>query len=111
MWNVPTEKELSEIPCLYQNDNSDIYDAIVHEHFFIGGCDWFVTEYDGKGVFYGFAILNQDYINAEWGYFSLDLLKNVKIGFLEIDRDLFWKKRPARAVETIMNAVSRQNNF
>ena len=26
-------------------------------HFFIGGCDWYITEHDGDDLFWGYAIL------------------------------------------------------
>ena len=105
MWNTPTKKELSEIPDLFENENGNIYDAIVHMHFFLGGCDWYITEFDGKDTFYGFAILSNDYFNAEWGYVSFKELKNAKVGFLEVDRDLHWEKRPVKKVKKIMKAV------
>ena len=37
---------------------------------FTGGCDWYITEFDGDDLFFGFAILNSDYEMAEWGYIS-----------------------------------------
>ena len=120
MWNIPTKKELSEIPGLYENKNGKDYGAIVHMHFFVGACDWFVTEFDGEDIFYGFAILNNDLQNAEWGYVSFRELKSVKVGLsvhingsnskktgcIEVDRDLYWTKRPARDVEKIMEAIN-----
>ena len=43
MWNKPSEKELSKIPALYSTDNVDCSDKIIHLHFFIGSCDWFIA--------------------------------------------------------------------
>ena len=31
-------------------------------HFFIGGCDWYVAEYDGDDLFWGYVILNNDHV-------------------------------------------------
>ena len=48
-------------------------------HFFIGGCDWYIAEYDGNNLFYGYAILNGDQQNSEWGYISFSGLKSINI--------------------------------
>ena len=49
-------------------------DKLIHLHFFIGGCDWYICEYDGDDLFWGYAYLN-DPQNAEWGYISFPELK------------------------------------
>ena len=57
MWNKPTKKQLSRIPKLYETDNIPLKDKIIHLHFFIGGCDWFIAEYDADDdLFFGFSI-------------------------------------------------------
>ena len=61
----------------------------IHLHFFISDCDWYIAEYDGDDLFWGFAILNGDLLNAEWGYISFAELKSIKInGWLEVDCEL-----------------------
>ena len=91
MWNTPSNGILAQIPRLYEAENIPLEEKIIHLHFFIGGCDWFVAEFDGKDLFWGFTILNNDHINAEWGYFSFAELKQIKVkGWLEIDCDLYW---------------------
>ena len=106
MWNEPTRQELDALPAFYSTENIPVEDTNIQMHFFIGGCDWYVTEFDGEGLFFGFVILNQDYRNAEWGYFSLEELKGIKVspGF-EIDRDLHWQVRPAKEVEKITQCL------
>lgn len=94
MWNVPTEQELSPIPGLYQTEHVRAEDKLIHMHFFIGGCDWYVAEYDGEDQFFGYAVLNGDLCNAEWGYFSLSELRCININGFEIDRDLYWQPVP-----------------
>ncbi|MFH1886978.1 MAG: DUF2958 domain-containing protein [Pseudomonadota bacterium] len=78
-------------------------EKIIHLHFFIGGCDWFIAEYDGQDLFFGYAVLNGDYDNAEWGYVSFAELKSVKIGFLEVDCETedAWLVRQVKEVEGI----------
>ena len=98
MWNKPSFEELSNLPAFYSTENIPLKDKIIYMHFFIGGCDWFAAEYSPEEkTFFGFAILNNDYEMAEWGYFSLEELCDLKVAFVEVDRDLHFT--PQRAVE------------
>jgi hypothetical protein len=104
MWNTPSEDRLSRIPKLYETEHVPLQEKLIHLHFFIGGCDWYIAEYDGDDLFWGFAILNDDFQNAEWGYISFSELKSVKVaGWLEVDCELeeFWCVRKASEVEKI----------
>jgi hypothetical protein len=97
MWNKPSEKELAALPRLYSTVKIPFDKKIIHMHFFIGRCDWYIAEYSPKKrIFFGFANLGDDQM-AEWGYISLDELEEINIGGLEIDRDLWWK--PIRFAE------------
>lgn len=99
MWNQPSKKELSKIPLLYTTESIPLHQKEIYLHFFIGGCDWYVCEVsEDHEYLWGFVILSQDYKNAEWGYISLSELKSLRIGFTEVDCDLYWKKRPAMEV-------------
>ena len=69
MWNEPRQEQLASIPALYGTEAIPVKDKIVYQHFFLGGCDWYAMEFDGVDTFFGFAILNQDYEMAEFGYF------------------------------------------
>ena len=108
MWNAPSESELERIPELYATERTPCEEKIIHEHFFIGGCDWYVAEYNpGDRLFFGFAVLNNDLENAEWGYVSLDELLAINVRGIEIDRDLHWQTRKAIEVEQIRRACRR----
>ncbi len=96
MWNKPSQEQLGKVPGLYQTENVELEDKIIAMHFFIGGCDWYVAEYDGEDIFFGFVNLN-DPQNAEWGYFSLKELDEININGIEVDNDLHW--RPKRFSE------------
>ena len=86
MWNAPTERRLSRIPRLYETESVSLKSKLIHLHFFVGGSDWYIAEFDGEDLFWGFAILNNDLQNAEWGYISFSELKAIKIsGWLEVD--------------------------
>ena len=103
MWNEPTTDQLAQIPRLYATDGTPLQDKLIYLHFFIGNSDWYIAEYDGQHIFWGFAILNQDYFNAEWGYIPFNELKEIKIADLfEVDCDLYWRIRPARKVDKIL---------
>jgi hypothetical protein len=101
MWNTPTSDLLSKIPMLHTTENIPLPSKIIHAHFFIGGCDWYIAESDGEDLMFGFAILNGDYKNAEWGYISLDELKALSINGIEVDFDLNWSPCPANQVRAI----------
>ena len=106
MWNKPTKDRLSRIPGLYETEHIPLEDKLIHLHFFIGGCDWYIAEYDGADITWGFAILNNDLQCAEWGYISLSELKSVRAGFMEVDCELasYWRIRPACDVDKIRQA-------
>jgi len=50
---------------------------------------------------FGYAVLNGDMQNSEWGYFTLSELKAISIYGLEIDHDLHWKPTQASEIERI----------
>jgi hypothetical protein len=105
VWNKPSAEELSKIPKFYSTEGVPLKEKMIHMHFFIGGCDWYAAEYSPEEeCFFGFAILNNDLQNAEWGYFNLDELASLKISFLEVDRDLYWRPKKAMEIEKICQA-------
>lgn len=84
MWNEPSQERLSRIPRLYETEPIPHKNKLIHLHFFIGGCDWFVAEYDGDDLFFGSAILNNDTERAEWEYVSCRKLKEISVHGIEI---------------------------
>ena len=101
MWNPPSSDTLAKIPNLYETEKITLSDKIIHLHFFIGSCDWYIAEFDGEDTFFGFAILNGNYLNAEWGYISLQELKSINVSGIEIDNDLYWEPCEAGKIEKI----------
>ncbi|MCP3904636.1 MAG: DUF2958 domain-containing protein [Planctomycetes bacterium] len=94
------------MPSLYATDSTPVAEKLIHEHFFLGGSDWYAAEYcPRRRLFFGFVILNGDRANAEWGYFGLDELRAVAILGMHVDRDLHWTARPARDVEAIASCL------
>ena len=104
MWNKPDKQKLDSIPRIYETENVPLKNKLIHLHFFIGGCDWYIAEYDGEDLFFGYAILNGDLRLGEWGYINFSALMDIKVGpGVEIDCDLHWKIRKASEVEKIQN--------
>ena len=107
MWNTPSAERLAKLPRLYETEQVGLKDKLIHLHFFIGGSDWYAIEFDGQDTFWGFAILNGDNLNAEWGYFSLTELQQIRVGgWVEVDCELeeHWDARPASKVGKINQA-------
>lgn len=101
MWNKPTAEELARLPHLYETESTAAADKPIVMHFFFGSCDWYVAEFDGDDTFFGFAVLNGDLQCAEWGYFSLAELDELRFNGFEVDCDLYWQSRPAGRIERI----------
>ena len=104
MWNIPTQERLNCIPRLYETESTPLQNKIVHLHFFIGNSDWYVCEFDGDDLFFGYAILGDDIVNAEWGYFSFSELKDISINGIEADCELedLWYPKPVSEIPRIM---------
>lgn len=109
MWNVPSKERLEKIPKLYETEDVALEEKIIHLHFFIFGCDWYVAEFDGEDIFWGFAILNQDYEMAEWGYISFKELKSLSMAGVEVDCEL-QENFTARRTEEI-EKICRGNGW
>lgn len=96
MWNLPTKKQLSKIPKLYETDGKE---KMIYLHFFMFDSDWFIAEYDQKDTFFGFAVLNGDWEMAEWGYISFSELKSINVKGFEVETDRHWKVQPFKQIK------------
>ena len=105
MWNEPTKEQLARLPQLYETEGTEPADKIIHLHFFSGGCDWYIAEYDGDDIFFGYANLG-DPAMAEWGYISFQELKESQVEApslkdgrptdglpIQVDRELPWRPK------------------
>ena len=85
--------------------NKKAEDAVVLAHYFIGGSDWYATEYypEDRSMF-GFARLNNDAVMAELGYFSLAEFEAYnKEQCPWIERDIHW-------IECSLADIIREND-
>ena len=72
----------NSIPELYATDGNQKHTNYLH--YFVGGSDFYFAELDKKtGEGFGYACLNGDTDNAEWGY--LDLSSTLAIPYIELD--------------------------
>jgi len=76
-------------------------DKPIYIHFFVGDCDWFISEYDGEDLFFGYAIIGNPEF-AEWGYISFTELKQIRIApGIEVDCELFYPPLKVSEIEEI----------
>ena len=77
------------VPALCSQDGKG-YEATVYEHYFVGGCDWYITEYDSEShVAFGWAETTPGF--GELGYVDLAELESVLAqGIFPVERELDW---------------------
>jgi hypothetical protein len=84
----------ARIPAIGATEN--VSDPIVREHYFVGGFDWYLTEYDPEtgeafGLVKGF--------DTELGYFHLPEMEAVLAGgMFPVERDCYWDAVPLSTV-------------
>ncbi|GHT67821.1 hypothetical protein FACS1894110_14060 [Spirochaetia bacterium] len=96
---------VAKIPGLGETDNLPKHPLALH--YFVGGCDWYIAEYDREeDIFFGYAILNNDYQNSEWGYIGRTEIISLEIPerHLMINLDLYCHE------ETIEDALFKKDN-
>jgi hypothetical protein len=89
--------QAAAIPGLYDTEDTPTADKMLHLHYFTGGCDWWIAEYDpATGLAFGYACLG-DPNCAEWGHLALVELEQVRVrgGLLIVERDLHWTRTRA----------------
>ena len=85
------------VPALLAQDGKG-RDAIVYEHYFVGGCDWYITEYDPEtNVAFGWAELLPGC--GELGYVDMTELESVLAQrMFPVERELDWQPVTLREV-------------
>lgn len=73
--------------------------AVVHLHYFVGGCDWWITELDiTDGVTQAFGLASLGY-EPELGYISItELIAN------GAEMDLYWSNQTLEQVRSLLPA-------
>lgn len=60
--------------------------------YVIGNTSFYISEWDGGDSLFGYTVLNGDTQNSEWGYISLDEVKDLKLpyGSLQIPTEMIF---------------------
>ncbi len=91
MLNKPNREQLSKVPRLYETENIKTADKIIYLHFYtITNCHWYICEYDGDDLFFGYCILNGWLDCAEFGYVNYSELKECSVGIVQVIFDAEW---------------------
>ena len=89
------EETINSMPKTGDNEDEEKYipakDQVVYLHYFVGGCDWLISERDidtdGEGQIQAFGWANLgDNQNAEFGYICIPELFTLPM----IQLDLYW---------------------
>jgi hypothetical protein len=91
-------ENIADIPALYSTEEVALRDKVIHLHYFLGDCDWYIAELDpATGLAFGYAILHGDEYGAEWGYSSTVEMESLKLSIGDFDtiveRDLDWQAK------------------
>lgn len=88
------EMTINTMPVTYQQSELG-EQAVVHLHYFVGGCDWWITEKDMEGgTQQAFGLVDLGH-GAELGYISIDELVSVR----GMDVDLHWEPKTLAQVK------------
>jgi hypothetical protein len=71
------EIQLGKCPKIGETDGMKEHPAIFH--YFYGGTDIYICEFDGEDEMFGYTILNDDIHNSEWGYTSLTEITSIPV--------------------------------
>ena len=103
MFNEPSKEELGRLPTLYSTEHIPFKDKVIHMHFFLLNSDWYIAEYCPKDkIMFGYAILNDDYFNSEWGYIDYKELRDLNVKGFEVERDMDWYPKKAGLIKRII---------
>jgi hypothetical protein len=92
-----TSSLIRTIPPLYATEAVPLEDKVLHAHYFVGGCDWYIAELDPEtGDAFAHCDLGMGF--PEWGYINLrELEETAAHGIYVAERDLDF--RPSTAKE------------
>jgi hypothetical protein len=79
------------IPAIGATEGMKEHPAILH--YFYGGMDIYICEFDGEDEMFGFTILNGDCEIAEWGYSSLTEIRSIP----PMNLDYHWEEQSIEA--------------
>jgi len=51
----PISGTIGIVAKLYETEHVPTEEKIIHMHFFLAGCDWYIAEYEGGDLFLGYG--------------------------------------------------------
>lgn len=110
MINVPTIEQLNELPRLRETEHVEPEEKIVHLHFTVEQCHWWVIEWDGQDTFFGFVLLYGIDKYARFGLFQFSELQEIKVaGLFEVVNDPYWIPKPIKNIGQICETPHYQS--
>lgn len=113
MWNIPSKERLEKIPRFHKTRKIPLKDRLVYLHFFIRGFNWYVFEFDGKDLFWGYTILYD--FASEDVLFSFEALKVLKTEdeSVEVDCETAdkWMIRKLSEIDEIRKHLQHDKNL
>ncbi len=103
----PDAGTLALVPKLYETETTPTRNKVIYLHYFVGGCDWWLVEYDpAEALGFGYVCLG-DPVCAEWGLVPLDELEAVRVPLrgafdglsVVVERDLHWRPVAVQEVD------------
>lgn len=101
---IELDRRIADMPVTY--GQSEERDPIAYLHYFLGGSDWYITEKDmeGEGTeqAYGYACLNRDVMNAEFGFISIVELRSIvirQLAMITVDLDFHFEPTPMSVIK------------
>ena len=94
------QARLKKCPIIKETDKMKEHPAVFH--YFYDETDIYICEYDRKEDMFGFAILNSDIFNSEWGYFSLpDVAPKPDLPFFRQAYKVVRRRQPTTANNSV----------
>lgn len=105
------EEQLEELPKIYEQEqaygkfleknrkwkgNSKDF-STVHAHYYLGGSDWYILEWDGQSEFFGYAVMGDMEDMSELSYIPLSQVHQRFGPLAMVEMDFFWKKKSLSA--------------
>ncbi len=103
MIKLPDAKFLSTIPKIFQTDDTALKEKekVVYLHFNNDHTHWYIIEFDGLDLFYGYTIQTNDLRNSELGDIRFQELQIQNQDSAEISLDKEWTPIKAGSVDII----------
>ncbi|MFJ2745468.1 DUF2958 domain-containing protein [Streptomyces sp. NPDC087440] len=106
----PSVEEVASIPPLYATENTPAADKVVHLHYSVGRCDWYIAEVDPESLTaFGWAEVSPGC--GEWVYSNLAEMEGLNAQGYVIERDVTFEPVRAGDVPRINGTPSDRSEY